>query len=504
MDPALQTKLTQAKNMPTLPSVTMKVLEQCQKPEPNVKEVVATITTDAALASKVLKMANSPMLGIRREVTTVSHAVAMLGLNSLRAMALSFTLARTIKAGQSPWFRAYWKRSALSGLVSRQLAGLVGFRDLEEAFLGGLMQDIGILTLATIEPKYCAVVEKSIHNHGELCAQEIEMFGSDHADVGAWLAEKWKLSPQFATVIAHSHKVGVTDDKADPNIVTLSRIVATSNHITDIWLSPDVTLPTRHARAFASKILNMTDEKFDELLAKVHDTMGELFALLDAPMDSQETIDEILEEAREALLLSSVSNEIQMTEAMVSLTDRAEKAEEKSTTDLLTGIANRARFEAFIELELTKARITKTPLSIIVVDVDHFKKVNDNHGHLAGDAVLKAIGGLLSKAFRPRDLPCRWGGEEFVVVLPETPAAGALIVAERVRVRLTQLTVQTHDGIPIPLTASFGCATVAAGHTVSIPALIAAADGAMFRAKETGRNRVYSAETLTSAVSATG
>ncbi len=504
MDPALQTRLTQAKSMPTLPAVTMKVLEQCQKAEPNVRDVVSTITTDAALSAKVLKMANSPMLGVRREVTTVSHAVAMLGLNSLRAMALSFTLARTVKAAQTPWFRAYWKRSALSGLVSRHLAALVGVRDLEEAFLAGLMQDIGILTLATIEPTYGAILEKSIHNHGELSAQETELFGSDHAEVGAWLAEKWRLPAQFAMIIAHSHKFGITDDKTEPSVVTLSRIVATANHVTDIWLAPDRALPTRHARAFASKILNLTDEKFDELLARVHDTMGELFTLLEAPMDSQETIDEILEEAREALLLSAVSTEIQMTETMLSLTDRAEKAEGKSVTDLLTGLANRNRFETFIEHELTKARITKTPLSIIMVDVDHFKKVNDKHGHLVGDAVLKAIGGLLLKNFRPRDLPARWGGEEFVVVLPETPTPGALIVAERVRERVSQLTVQTQDGTPIPLTASFGCATVDAGQTVSIPALIAAADAAMYRAKESGRNRVCAADPIVAPISAAG
>lgn len=491
MDSTLQGRLLQAKNMPALPAVTIKVLELCQRPEPDVKEVVKTITTDAALASKVLRMANSPMLGVRREVTTVSHAVAMLGLNSLRAMALSFSLARTLKAGQAPWFRLYWKRSALCGLTARHLAATVGFRDLEEAFLTGLMQDIGMLALSVVDPGYGALIEQHGDNHGEVIAREKELFGADHAEVGGWLAKRWQLPGQLAAILEQSHGVGLVDPAAEPTSVTLSRVVAVANHLADVWLHPDRVTTTRHARAFAQKVLDLTDAQFDGVLAKVHDTMGELFALLDAPMDSREAIDAILEEARESLLLSAVTEQIRTTESIAALEERATKAEEKALTDPLTGLANRARFEAFIEKELSKSRYTEQPLSLIVIDVDHFKKVNDTHGHLAGDAVLKAIGSLFARAFRPRDLPARCGGEEFMIVLPDTPLAGSVVVAERIRERIAATPVPVDGGAVLHVTASLGCATaVPPTQSASVAGLIRLADEAMYMAKQSGRNQV--------------
>jgi diguanylate cyclase (GGDEF)-like protein len=128
---------------------------------------------------------------------------------------------------------------------------------------------------------------------------------------------------------------------------------------------------------------------------------------------------------------------------------------------------------------------------VIVVDIDHFKAVNDTHGHPAGDTVLRQTAAKLSAAVRKSDLVARYGGEEFVIVLPGSPLAPALRLAERMRVVLQQDAVM-HDGLRINRTASFGVATAFPEEPASLSELIERADTNLYRAKHEGRNRVKS------------
>jgi two-component system, cell cycle response regulator len=122
MDAGLLTQLNRCTTLPTLPAVAVQVLDLCQKPEPQIPAIAKVISNDPALAAKLLKMVNSPLFGLRNEITTVTHAISMLGLNSVRTMALSFTLAQSIKGGKQNWFNDYWKRSALAARSPRSLA----------------------------------------------------------------------------------------------------------------------------------------------------------------------------------------------------------------------------------------------------------------------------------------------------------------------------------------------------------------------------------------------
>jgi two-component system cell cycle response regulator len=158
-----------------------------------------------------------------------------------------------------------------------------------------------------------------------------------------------------------------------------------------------------------------------------------------------------------------------------------------ASIDLLTGLRNRRSFSEQLNVEYARASRYGTILSFLLLDIDHFKAVNDSHGHPGGDAVLSAVGKLLQTCLRTPDLPARWGGEEFVVALPSTGTEGATIVAERVREAIQGCTIG-HAGITIPITASIGVATLSAGE--SLESLIDRADRAMYDAKSAGRNRV--------------
>lgn len=151
--------------------------------------------------------------------------------------------------------------------------------------------------------------------------------------------------------------------------------------------------------------------------------------------------------------------------------------------DNLTQVYNRNFFTAYLEKAIKQAYRYNHDLSLILTDIDHFKKVNDTHGHLAGDKILTEMGALLKKFCRVSDLAVRWGGEEFIIVMPETNIAGGTVLAEKIREG-----VAAHDFPVVPgITASFGVATL---KKEGMARLLKDADEALYAAKENGRNQV--------------
>jgi diguanylate cyclase (GGDEF)-like protein len=157
--------------------------------------------------------------------------------------------------------------------------------------------------------------------------------------------------------------------------------------------------------------------------------------------------------------------------------------------DPLTGLGNRRQFDARLAEEVARARRYTEPLSLVMIDLDRFKDINDKHGHVVGDAVLSAVGVLLAASLRTADLACRYGGDEFSVILPETSKTEAWVVAEKLRSELHDLVVQAKDGTAIPVYASLGVAAYSAEHEGAVN-LLEAADAALYRAKHSGRDRV--------------
>jgi two-component system, cell cycle response regulator len=188
---------------------------------------------------------------------------------------------------------------------------------------------------------------------------------------------------------------------------------------------------------------------------------------------------------RDAELVAVIARELGGPIRIASL---VEESQRQAATDPLTGLMNRRAFKAAADREIAQAERQGYPLAALLLDVDHFKHINDRRGHGGGDVVLANLGRLLAAETRKMDFAGRWGGEEFVVLLSDSDRDAGLAVAERIRAAVAAARIEDEAGEPIPVTVSVGVAFYVAGE--GIESLLGRADAGMYLAKSQGRNRV--------------
>ena len=192
-----------------------------------------------------------------------------------------------------------------------------------------------------------------------------------------------------------------------------------------------------------------------------------------------------------------------MADELNELREQVERLSRDSQTDSLTLVANRRAFDSALRTMAEEARETKMPLSLIMVDIDHFKQFNDTHGHLVGDQVLRFVAQEMKQVFKGRDLLARYGGEEFAILLPSTPASGGTLVAEQLRAIIEVQSFTDAPGAePLSVTISLGVAEL--GPDEDTQDFLRRADEALYASKAAGRNRVTMAPNLESATRLTG
>jgi diguanylate cyclase (GGDEF)-like protein len=252
----------------------------------------------------------------------------------------------------------------------------------------------------------------------------------------------------------------------------------------------------------AAKHLKLSPEDTDAILKRMPEQLQETTAELSRSCPPQPDIDLLLRDANAALveINRSYADLVLQLEAVIK--DRERLAEElrvantqlsqMAMTDPLTGMPNRRAFEEALARDLSRAERHGGAVTLILVDADHFKKVNDTFGHQGGDAVLKALSEVLRESTRTSDIAARVGGEEFALILPQTDADNALVVAERVRVKFAVRKIAIDDGRTAKATVSLGVATAKAPGCRGLDrALYEAADRALYAAKASGRNCVH-------------
>lgn len=487
MNEDLAERIRRCPTLPTLPAVAVEVLDLAQRPDADISAIARVITRDPALSGKILKTVNSSFYARSRPVGAVSQAMVILGLQAVKTLVLGFSLVSKLTEGKKDKksfnHLKYWRRSVYAATSARALAKRAGVVQQEEAFLAALLMDIGMLVLDQVMGDAYGAVEAGVERHDELPAAERAAFQFDHADAAGVLLAGWKLPPVLTTPIIHHHN---PDAAADPQLRPLVQLVAVAGRCADVFMQNSTPKSVAFARRACRQQYGLSDGEVDELLGGISKDAKEAATLFEVNLGPNVDIEAVLKRANEALVNLTLEAQLQAT----TLQRENEDLQRKAVTDGLTGLANRAQFDDFLRERLSAAQRDATPVALVLLDVDHFKSVNDKHGHPAGDAVLQAVSAMVAQAARPQDLAARFGGEELALVLPGVPRRDAAATAELLRRRIAEKPI-TCDDATIPVTASFGVALFEPGGPLDTPArLLKAADLAVYSAKHAGRNCV--------------
>ncbi len=477
-------RVLQSPRLPSLPAIAIDVINLTQQPDVNLRIIADTVRHDPALSTKILKAVNSSFYG-QSAISTISHALVVLGLNSVKTLALGFSLVSNVDTlgGEGFDHMDFWKRSLYAAAASRALVKQVGLVQPEEGFLGGLLQDLGMLAMhQTLGEPYGALVAKAGTEHRALVAMEQAEFQTDHAQIGGALAEHWKLPPLLVNPIRFHEE----PDGAPEELSQLISCVVVGGRVADVFISDEPGEALDAYYTHAGGRLNIDREQAEPLLKEIHTDTTEMKRLFALPTGELGNPDEILAQANEALLQISLSQQREASE----LAQQNRQLAEQSLTDGLTGVANRRHFNQFVEEQFRSAEQAGSDLSLLFMDIDNFKQVNDTHGHGTGDSVLVELAGVLKGTASQAMLVARYGGEEFAVVLPGQGLKAAVRLAESIRTSVENAAVSCDDGQKIHVTVSIGVAAMIPSVFSRADQLVNAADQSLYAAKAAGRNCV--------------
>lgn len=195
--------------LPTLPSMLQNINRLMLNPRTSAKEVAQIISSDPAIASKVLRVVNSSFYGFPNRISTITHAIVILGFNTVKSIVLSSTIFDIFKkTGQDETFNRtdFWKHSLGVGAASRAIGRIVGYSALEEIFIAGLLHDVGKIVLDQfLHDKFAEILQKAEREKILVREAEEQLLGVNHAEIGAWLFEKWNLSKGLVEAVRHHH-----------------------------------------------------------------------------------------------------------------------------------------------------------------------------------------------------------------------------------------------------------------------------------------------------------
>jgi len=478
-----------SENLPTLPGIALQLLQAVKKENPDIDEIGKILATDPPLSAKVLKIVNSSFYSLPTKITSVNHAIMMLGINSVKNLALSFSLVNSFKSNLSKTqeYNLFWKDSLIGAIAVKLMSEKIikSFSDSDDIFFMGLLQNIGFLTLSLCMPRQYDLVMVESHKNGVPVHEvESQILGFNHMEIGEYLIRFWGLPDTFYTPIGYHHYPQKLTSARD-DMHTLTKVLYLSslyielfNHSCDVSLKLAEIQQKVKACGF--------DEAIDihEVGKAINRQASDILPIFEIEFEDENEYAQLLQTAKAQMATLS-------SELINNLLDQRQEINllrQQVGRDSMTSLNNHQRFRELLEQEISRSERYKHPLSVIFADIDEFKSINDTYGHLAGDRAIKIIAGCLKKELRQSDHLARYGGEEFAVILPEAVEVDAWMVAERLRETINSLRIAHEDGF-IHVTMSFGIVTLKSGEKISLDELIRRADTALYIAKNQGRNQ---------------
>lgn len=485
-------------NLPSPPTIAVQILNTVQDEKSSLEDLEKIISADPALTSKMLRIANSSFYSIPQEVSNVSRALSVLGTNVIKNIALSFVIANDQKGPDTSSFdfTQFWRCSVTSAVAAEVVMNAIQDKN-DDIFVTSLLQNIGMLVLLQLkEESYLHIIKTSaLGGENDLIHSEKEIFEIDHQYLGFHLLEHWGIPQSISSPIRYHHE----PEKADDDVRTSAQVLYIASLLSDAYNGSETGENVRNLQIKMQEFFNVPPEKTTEILDEVALKSIDVLDVFEIDPGAMKPYSQILQEANDELgklnlsyeqLVLELKESKKKSERFANELRLANKTlEELAFRDGLTKLYNHRYFQEVFSKELKRAKRYNRPLSLIMFDIDFFKKVNDSYGHPAGDQVLMNLSNTISNAIRPSDTFARYGGEEFAVLLPETSQSGLKVFAERLR-RCAAATVTEVGGHTIQVTVSCGGVEFLPTDEATTQLLIDIADQGLYQSKANGRNKV--------------
>jgi two-component system cell cycle response regulator len=351
---AFDDSFSRAGQLPTLPGIALKLLEAVQKDEPNLEEIGNIISKDPPLSAEVLKIINSSFYSLPTKITSVFHAINLLGIHTVKNLALSFSLIKNNRNTDLDGFNytLFWKDSLIGAVATQLLAENIKANLAEDAFFLGLLHNIGILTMMQCLPKQYNLVIKEMETTGYTYHEaENAILGFNHMAVGEYLVKSWKLPETFYVPIAHHHTPEkLTTERSD--IEMLTRILHLSALYIDLFNLPDKSLNLAQIEIFSQSYGFAGKIDIDEIGLKINKYTQDIFPLFEIDIGEENDYTEILEAARKELIDLS-------TDFMATLLNQRQELEllrRQITKDGMTQLNNYQHFYELLHQEIYRAQ----------------------------------------------------------------------------------------------------------------------------------------------------
>ena len=465
-----------------------RIVQAALKADVGIAELSGFARADPGFALRVLAFVNSPLMGFTKRIDDVRQACTMLGIRGLRTIALGLIV--TGLTPTSARARHLLGNCLRRAIVARELAKAKGGMDADASFTNGLFLDMGLLLTANQDPDLAADIGSSPAIWRVTRERASGLL--THPERGAQTAAEYGLPDTLVEALLHHHDL-------EPPFEAAAAIAWLAERCAGIFEGGD---PLHHQKQVieAARQVGFPLEKLEAILPQIPAKVAELAKVFDRDIGPQLDVDSLRGQAQTELASLNAQYEslVRAMEVIIAKKDTLEvelraanvRLERLASVDELTGLLNRRALEEAMRRDLARADRDGTSFSILLLDIDHFKSVNDNWGHQAGDAVLSTVGDVIRVNLRASDVGGRYGGEEFLCILPATDEAGAKVVAERMRAGMLERTTPIAGGF-IQVSVSIGIATVRGpGCRTAFESVVRSADERLYRAKAEGRNRV--------------
>lgn len=492
-----------------MPGTVIKLLQMFADPEVCIDDVVGAIKTDAALAGRILKAANSSAVQISREVSDLKQAAVLMGKKTISTLALSFSLTdKSLNEGpDAASFEAFWSQSLLTGVASSTIAKRYRSLPYDEAFLVGLLSRIGRLAALAFAPKQftdysqdCAVSGVSVDT------VPLPEMGMSCEQLTLAYMQSWLLPESFIGYVELIHDASQRDrmqlcedsetteqaGEAAPDAATVLRVAGA---IGQFFAGENTGVALATIYELMDPFLT-EEETIDDLLQQVLDEFGTYSELLDIDKNSFGSPTELHAEAMTHLTSIMLAPEVETAETEESISEvkwlkrRVTDLTTRLTLDPMTQIHNRSFFDMQLEEAVALASLEEHVVTVLFVDINEFKQVNDVHGHDVGDAAIIAVAQKLQAIVRESDIVARYGGDEFVILCKMNESDGLAAQAERITAMTEDLSASCR-GLSIKISLAIGGASGTPDGTKDFAErLLRESDEAMYEAKQSRSNPV--------------